>query len=74
LVKSFKLKRNKKEPDNYFDNRCKIALMFLKHYTGVSDRKLIEQINDKVKYQFFCGIFLSNQRLANYKIVSQVRV
>ena len=74
LVKAFKLKYHSKGPDGYFDSRGKIALMFLKHYTGVSDRKLIEQINGNIEYQFFCGIFLGKQRLTNYKIVSQIRV
>ncbi len=74
LVKSFNLKSYKKGPDSYFDARGKIALMFLKHYAGVSDNRLIEQLNGNIEYQFFCGIFLGHQRITNYKIVSQIRV
>ena len=47
--------------------------MFLKHYTCCSDRKLIEQFNSNLDYQFFCDIELGFERLTNYKIVSQIR-
>lgn len=47
--------------------------MFLKHYTCCSDRKLIEQLNSNLDYQYFCDIELGFERLTNYKIVSQIR-
>ena len=47
--------------------------MFLKHYACCSDYKLIEQLNGNLEYQFFCDIALGDQRIENYKIVSQVR-
>jgi hypothetical protein len=47
--------------------------MFLKNYSQVSDRKLIEQLNSNIDYQFFCDINLGYTRLTNYKIVSQIR-
>jgi len=47
--------------------------MFLKHYACCSDRKLIEQLNSNLDYQFFCDIELGFERLTNYKIVSQIR-
>lgn len=47
--------------------------MFLKHYSNCSDRKLIEQLNSNLDYQFFCDIELGFERLTNYKIVSQIR-
>jgi len=73
LVKAFKLKSHHKGPDCIFSHKGKIALMFLKHYAGVSDKKLIEQLNGNIEYQFFCDIYLGNQRIKNYKIVSQIR-
>ncbi len=47
--------------------------MFLKHYAGCSDQKLIEQLNGNLDYQFFCDILLGYKRITNYKIVSQIR-
>ena len=73
LVLSFKVKESIKGTKNYFSPKGKIALMFLKHYACCSDRKLIEQLNANVDYQFFCDIDLGHHRLTNYKIVSQIR-
>lgn len=56
-----------------FSPKGRIALMILKHYSGCSDRKLIEQLNSNLDYQFFCDIALGYRRLANFKIVSQIR-
>jgi len=47
--------------------------MFLKHYVCCSDRKLIEQLNSNIDYQFFCDIYLGVHRLTNFKVVSQIR-
>jgi len=47
--------------------------MFLKHYAGCSDRRLVDQLNGNIDYQFFCGIHLGGKRLANYKILSEIR-
>jgi len=33
-----------------------LALMFLKHYFGLSDKKLIERINTDWQLQYFCGV------------------
>lgn len=74
IIKAFGLKESQKGPKNIFSLRGKIALMFLKHYAGCSDRKLIEQLNANVDYQFFCDIYIGTNRLENYKIVSQIRV
>ena len=52
----------------------KLALMFLKSYTGYSDRKLIERLNTDYHFQFFCGLYLRpEQQLKDYKIVSHIR-
>jgi len=73
LINIFKIKESKKGTKNYFSPKGKLALMFLKHYSGCSDHRLIEQLNANVDYQFFCGIHLGYHRLSNYKIVSQIR-
>lgn len=73
LVSVFKIQESNKGTKNYFSPKGKLALMFLKHYACCSDRKLIEQLNANVDYQFFCDIHLGFHRLTNYKIVSQIR-
>ncbi|WP_410529890.1 transposase, partial [Tamlana sp. I1] len=52
-----------------FSPKSRVALMFLKHYTCSSDRKLIEQLNSNIDYQFFCDIHLGFNRITNFKIV-----
>jgi hypothetical protein len=60
--------------DSYFSPEGKIALMFLKSYTGFSDRDLIAQMNANIHYQLFCGVYIHpSQALKNYKIVSEIR-
>jgi len=56
-----------------FSPKGRIALMFLKHYSCCSDKKLIEQLNSNIDYQFFCDIHLGFERLTNFKIVSHIR-
>ena len=73
LVEVFKLKESIKGTKNYFSPKGKLALMFLKHYACCSDKRLIEQLNANIDYQFFCDIHLGPHRLTNYKIVSQIR-
>lgn len=74
LVETLGLKDSKKGPSSIFSPKGKIALMFLKHYAACSDRKLIEQLNGNLDYQFFCDIYLPvGHRIQNYKIVSAIR-
>lgn len=73
LVKVFKLKDKVKGPTSLFSPRGKLALMFLKHYAACSDRRLIQQLNGNIEYQFFCDIYLGSERLHNYKIISEIR-
>lgn len=74
LIKTLGLKDSKKGPQSIFSPRGKIALMFLKHYRACSDRKLIEQLNGNLDYQFFCDLHLGiGYRTKNYKIVSAIR-
>lgn len=73
LVINFGLKESAKGPMSIFSPQGKIALMFLKHYACCSDKRLIEQLNGNIEYQFFCGISMGSSRLTNYKIVSEIR-
>lgn len=50
------------------------ALMFLKHYTGLSDEKLLECLNTDWRMQYFCGIDLSDFKLIkDNAFVSNIR-
>ena len=74
LVGGFGLREPKKGPRPIFSPRGKIALMFLKHFVGCSDRKLIEHLNSNSHYQIFCDVVIPiASPIVNYKIVSEVR-
>jgi hypothetical protein len=73
LVKSLSLKEKRKGRDSQFSPRGMLALMFLKAYTGLSDRKLYEHLNGSIQYQLFCGIFLGPEKLVDFKIISRIR-
>jgi len=73
LVQAFKIKEFTKGPNTIFSPKGKIALMFLKHYAACSDKRLIEQLNGNINYQFFCDIHVGINTITNYKIVSQIR-
>ena len=74
LVEGFGLKEHKKGPRSIFSPRGKIALMFLKHVAGVSDKKLIDQLNANIDYQIFCDLIIGpGSRIKNFKIVSEIR-
>lgn len=58
----------------YFSPEGKLALMFLKSYTGLSDSRLIADLNSNIHYQLFCGVRIHPlSPLTNFKIVSQIR-
>lgn len=73
LVKTLKLREKRKGRTSQFSPQGKLALMFLKSYTGLSDRKLYEHLNGSIQYQLFCGIFLGPEKLADFKIISKIR-
>ena len=73
LIKSLNLKEKRKGRTSQFSSQGKLALMFLKAYTGLSDRKLYEHLNGSIQYQLFCGIFLGPEKLADFKIISKIR-
>jgi len=73
LTKALKLKGNRKGRSSLFSPQGKLGLMFLKAYTGLSDRKLYEQLNGNIQYQMFCGILLGPENLSDFKIISRIR-
>ena len=73
LVSAFNLTGPRKGPKPIFSAKGKLALMFLKNYSGYSDRRLMEDLNGNLEWQFFCGIYLGTDRLTNFKIISEIR-
>lgn len=73
LVSGFGLKETSRGPDSIFSPKGKLALMFLKHYGCCSDKRLIQQLNGNLEWQFFCDLHLGSARLENFKIVSEIR-
>ena len=73
LAKNLKLKEPRKGRVANFSPQGKLALMFLKAYSGLSDRKLIEHLNGSIQYQMFCDILLGPEKLPDFKIVSRIR-
>lgn len=50
------------------------GLMFLKHYTGLSDEKLVDRFNTDWAMQMFCGILLpENESIKDNSFVSRIR-
>jgi hypothetical protein len=73
LIKQLKLKEQRNGRRANFSPQGRLALMFLKAYSGLSDRKLIEHLNGSIQYQMFCGIILGPEKLPDFKIVSKIR-
>jgi len=58
---------------SYFTPEGKVALMFLKMYTGLSSPKLMEQLNGNIHYQMFCDVIIDPIRpLTNYKLLDDI--
>ena len=65
--------RKKAGRKSYFSPEGKVALMFLKAYTGLSAPKLMEQLNANIHYQIFCGIRINSKNpLTNYKLIDDI--
>jgi hypothetical protein len=73
LINHLKLRHQRYGRVATFSSQGKLALMFLKAYSGFSDRKLMEHLNGNVQYQLFCGILLGPEKLSDFKIVSKIR-
>ena len=58
---------------SYFTPEGKVALMFLKMYTGLSCPKLMEQLNGNIHYQISCDVIIDPMRpLTNYKLLDDI--
>ena len=58
---------------SFFTPEDKMALMFLKKYTGLSCPKLLEQLNGNIHYQIFCDVIIDPTRpLTNYKLLDDI--
>ena len=71
MAENFGLVRKSMRPKlgrrSFFTPEGKVALMFLKMYTGLSCPKLMEQLNGNIHYQIFCGVIIDPTRpLTNY--------
>ena len=74
LAQTLGLKDHVKGRDFYFPASGKLALMFLKSYTELSDSQLIDNLNSNIHYQLFCGVRINPLKpLTNFKIVSAIR-
>ena len=74
LVGEFGLREHDKGRTPTFSPQGKIALQFLKSYTGLSDKMLLERVNADYQYQFFCGIEINvAEPLENFKLLSEIR-
>ena len=74
LVWSLGLSESEKGRDSIFSPRGKVALMFLKNYSGCSDQRLLNQLNGNLDYQFFCGLLIPpTDRLEHRQLVSSIR-
>ena len=68
--KSYRRKRGRK---SFFTPEGKVALAFLKMYTGLSAPKLMESLNGNIHYQIFCCIRISpKNQLKNYKLIDSI--
>ena len=55
------------------DIPSKVALAFLKMYTGLSAPKLMDALSGNIHYQIFCGIRISPEKqLTNYKLIDNI--
>lgn len=68
--KSLRTKRGRK---SFFTPEGKVALAFLKKYTGLSAPKLMAALNGNIHHQIFCGIRISPEsQLTNYKLIDSI--
>ena len=77
MAEDFGLVRKSMRPKlgrkSFFTPEGKVALMFLKMYTGLSCPKLLEQLNGNIHYQIFCDVIIDPTRpLTNYKLLDDV--
>ena len=72
--KEFRRRKVKKGRERKFSIRTEIALLVLMSVTGLSDRRLWEELKSNIYYQLFCGIILLPEyKTGNWKILSDIR-
>lgn len=59
---------------SWLNNKGKLALMFLKSHSGLSDEKLVERLNTDWAYQMFCFRLLSDHETIKDITLSQVQL
>ena len=79
MAENFSLVRKSMRPKlgrkSFFTPEGKVALMFLKMYTGLSCPKLLEQLNGNIHYQIFCDVIIDPTRpLTNYKLLDDIMI
>uniref|UniRef100_UPI00338FAE19 hypothetical protein n=1 Tax=uncultured Holdemanella sp. TaxID=1763549 RepID=UPI00338FAE19 len=77
MAENFGLVRKSMRPKlgrkSFFTPEGKVALMFLKMYTGLSCPKLLEQMKGNIHYQIFCDVIIDPTRpLTNYKLLDNI--
>ena len=74
LVKHLPEKKNPAGAPSYLPRAGCFGLMFLKHYTGLSDEKLLAAFQTNFAYQMFCGCRLKvGQVIRDNAFVSRTR-
>jgi IS5 family transposase len=74
LVGLLPLKKNPAGAPCWLPRQGYFGMMFLKHYTGLSDEKLLDRFNTDWAMQMFCGILLAdNESIKDNSFVSKVR-
>ena len=74
LVKLLPEKKTAKGAPGWLPKQGLFGLMFLKHYTGLSDEKLLERFHTDWAMQLFCGVlFNDNEKIKDTAFVSNVR-
>lgn len=67
-------RKNPSGAKGWFTASGKIALQFLKMYSGLSDEKLLERLNTDWSYQIFCGISLGiNEEIKDPNLICRIR-
>lgn len=67
-------KENSAGAPPWFGNAGMFGVMFLKHYLGLSDEKLVDRLNTDWELQMFCGKqFKDNQRIRDRNLPSKIR-
>lgn len=74
LVSLLPPKKTLRGAPEWLPSKGLFGLMFLKHYTGLSDAKLIDRFNTDWAFQIFCGVLLNeNESIKDNAFVSRVR-